>query len=93
VKRYRKRPVVIEAQQILESDFMCDPPCARHVSGVAYDPGARTVRIATPPGLIDAEVGDWITRDICGGLGLCKADLFAERYEELAPPREGGTRG
>ena len=82
MRKYRKKPVVIEAQQITEECFTCDHPSDLHVPGVVYDPVARTATCHTLEGNMVGNVGDWIIRGVKGELYPCRGDIFALTYEE-----------
>jgi hypothetical protein len=86
VAKYRKRPIVIEAEQWWPGD---------HIEGVKYKTeytvedadGERIVRlgpyIMTFLGVIDIAQGDWIiTGEACGKYP-CKPRIFDEMYEPL----------
>ena len=82
MRKYRKKPVVIEAQQITEECFTCGHPSDLHVPGVVYDPVARTATCHTLEGDMVGSVGDWIIRGVKGELYPCRGDIFALTYEE-----------
>lgn len=96
--KYRKKPVVIEAEQFTKEmalSVLVDKqpgPFGLSVSG-NYHPERRElysayVSIRTLEGTIRADIGDWIIRSIKGELYPCKPDIFAATYEPediLAP--------
>jgi hypothetical protein len=78
-RRYRKKPVVIEAMQYLgsfELEFLGD---SERVRKAADDTGA--CEIVTLEGVMRCEVGDWIIRGVKGELYPCKPDIFEATYE------------
>jgi hypothetical protein len=83
MKKYRKKPVVIEAQQIVMADFDDDHPNSHHIEGVIYDPLNLEVVIRTLEGQMKAGIGDYIIRGVKGELYPCRADIFALTYEEV----------
>jgi hypothetical protein len=91
VKKYRKKPVVIEAVQITDATFDDPHPNDTHIHGVTYDPARRCVLVPTledgPNGEAKhyASLGDWIIRGIKGELYPCKPDIFAATYDEVEP--------
>jgi hypothetical protein len=105
VRKYRKRPVVIEAmrfagtpQQMLDIAAWC--------GGRAHSetkPSDRTdirywLDIPTLEGVMTASPGDWIIRGVRGEFYPCKPDIFVATYEPAALPaaapdeREGDGR-
>ena len=83
-KKYRKKPVVIEAVQITDDTFNAPHPNPEHISGIVYDPIRREVSIPTLEGTMTGRVGDWIIRGVNGELYPCKPDIFEKTYEEVA---------
>lgn len=80
MKKFVKKPVVIEAVQITAEmfDFVPHPD---HLVGVIYNPVDRVVRIPTPEGEMIGRIGDWIIRGIKGELYPCQPDIFELTYE------------
>lgn len=81
VKKYRKKPVVIEAIQWngsnafeIWNDFE-DIPIRLKEEG--------TLLISTLEGDHIASIGDYIIKGIKGELYPCKPDIFEETYEEV----------
>jgi hypothetical protein len=83
MKKYRKKPVVIEATQITDETFDADHPNINHIEGVIYDPVRREVRIETLEGVMTGSIGDFIIRGVQGELYPCKPDIFDATYEEV----------
>lgn len=88
VKKYRKKPVVIEAVELVDANTMRD--AAKWCGGrygyesKASDPTdvAYWVNIPTLEGTMRAVRGDWIIRGVQGEFYPCKPDIFAATYEE-----------
>jgi hypothetical protein len=88
VKRYRKKPVEIEAVQ-LNSDTRADiVGWINHNGGQAlpvYEGVAAlptgSILIHTLEGDHRADEGDWIIRGVAGEFYPCKPEIFAETYE------------
>lgn len=81
VKRYRKRPVVIEAvrwtgdniEELFKlEDFKLNYTLVNGVLGVY-----------SLEGVMWASIGDYIIRGIKGEFYPCKPDIFKETYEEV----------
>ena len=90
-KKYRKKPVVIDAWQITKEWFTKDHPNELHIHTpdreVVYDPVGQHVQIHTLEGVMIGNVGDWIIRGVSGEYYPCKNDIFKMTYEEV----EDGT--
>jgi hypothetical protein len=82
MSRFRKRPVVIEAERYeggrtLSSDFVG----ADYKKLFYNEDGTLTVR--TLEGDMKASPGDWIILGVKGELYPCKPDIFTETYERV----------
>ena len=81
---FRKRPVVIEAEQYVPGgqtliEAWMIGHGARDHFGVSYD----KVQIMTLEGIMEASPGDWIIRGVKGEFYPCKPDIFAATYEAV----------
>ena len=99
---YRKRPVVIEAMQLVgnnaqlhavyqwiesETQGSFDPLSAEvPASGVSIDPATGFLLIATLEGVMQAKPGDYIIRGVQGEFYPCKPDIFEATYEPAGDP-------
>lgn len=85
-KKYRKKPVVIEAIQIDHNNIHYLPG---ELSGVDIrmigdeDEGVFCLIIETLEGRMTALEGDWIIRGVEGELYPCKARIFDATYEAV----------
>ena len=95
--RYRKKPVVIEAMQLVGTNAETHAvyqwieantqgsfdPLSEEIpaSGVSIDPATGSFLIATLEGVMQAKPGDWIIRGVQGEFYPCKPDIFAATYE------------
>jgi hypothetical protein len=87
VKKFRKKPVVIEAIQLTtENAFDVDEfvgrYCRRYYN--AYIPNALKfdgLQIQTLEGAMLANIGDWIIKGINGEFYPCKPDIFEKTYD------------
>ena len=78
MNKYRKKPVVIEAQQFHENCTDGWPP------GVYKDCTTATgYAIDTLEGPLQVRPGDWIIRGVQGELYPCKPDIFEATYEPV----------
>ena len=70
--KFRKRPVVIEAQQWFPG---------RPIDGVVV-PGDGIPYVATLEGPFNVSPGDWIITGVRGEKYPCKPDIFEATYEK-----------
>ena len=82
IKKYRKKPVVIEAQKYIGSksrvlDFIPNN-CAKWV---VVD-NNEELYIETLEGNMHVNVGDFIIKGVNGEFYPCKPDIFEKSYEE-----------
>lgn len=99
VQRFRKKPVEIEAMQLVGDHRDADVYLwvERHTQG-SFDPHADTIPasgcsidpatgfflIATLEGVMQAKPGDWIIKGVQGEFYPCKPDIFEATYEVAA---------
>jgi len=83
--RFRKRPVVIEAYQIIGESMVRDIP---EWLMKAFDSGDAKVNehgigvdIKTLEGVMLAHWGDWIIQGVKGEIYPCRDDIFQATYE------------
>ena len=87
IRKFRKKPVVIEARQFTLHD--ADNPafienwCGGQVRGMALPAAERIIQISTLEGEMEGTVGDWIIRGVKGEFYPCKPDIFDMTYEEV----------
>lgn len=78
--KFRKKPVVIEAEQYRVGAF--DLPFVEE--GVLdYDEDTQTQGIQTLEGRMVVSDGDWVIRGVKGEYYPCKPDIFAATYEAV----------
>lgn len=79
---YRKKPVVIEARQlVLENIMSLEQWCGGSIKGIKLPIEQRCIDINTLEGEMRAEMGDWIIKGIKGEFYPCKPDIFEMTYE------------
>ena len=84
--KYRKKPVVIEAVQFVDTE-----ESILKLSELGLDPvridyadlNNPVLKIETLEGLMIATEGDYIIKGVKGEFYPCKPDIFEETYEEL----------
>ena len=80
--KYRKKPVVIEAEQFTENN----PDRAFNFIRCNCSPdwdeqGNKEIKIQTLEGVMVASIGDWIIKGVNGEFYPCKPDIFQKTYE------------
>jgi hypothetical protein len=82
---YRKKPVVIEARQLLDDNAgEIALWCFGTVRGGPRG-GSRggSVLIGTLEGIMTAQPGDWVIEGVHGEFYPCKPDIFEATYEPV----------
>ena len=87
-RKFRKKPVVIEAMQFTGSFPSCDAICAW--SGINFPVdltinglGVREMFIETLEGKMRVDQKDWVIRGVQGEFYPCKPDIFEATYEAV----------
>ena len=81
-KRYRKKPVVVEAVQWDGSN--CEEVFA--FLGLDHEPHDEEIDeivIDTLEGQMSAGIGWWVIKGVAGEFYPCKPDIFAATYDEV----------
>lgn len=86
MKKFRKKPVIIEATQILDNDFhsiddISFEDCRNWHTGT--DEEGFYIAIPTLEGTMKARNNDWIIKGINGEYYPCKPDIFEKTYEPI----------
>jgi len=81
IKKYRKKPVVIEAIQWTGYNL---GDCLKFTGEFGMDLSGD-VYVRTLEGSMKVSVGDYIIKGVKGEFYPCKPDVFAATYEEMAP--------
>lgn len=79
--KYRKRPIIIEAEQFIIWDTK-KPPQFVTIHDVTFPVYDLTIIIPTLEGQHVASNLDWIIKGVKGELYSCKPDIFEATYEE-----------
>ena len=90
MKKFRKKPVVIEAVQWLNGQISETPTpewIGKALRKNMDEEGAmmrigNEIRIATLEGEMTASDGDWLIQGVSGEIYPCKPDIFKQTYEE-----------
>ncbi len=70
--KYRKKPVVIEAEQWFPG---------KRIDGVMYFDSEEKAHVNTLEGALRVSLGDWIITGVRGEKYPCKPDIFEQTYE------------
>lgn len=81
--RYRKKPVVIDADQWLPEKEPHLHENVRMIFRIVADSGQLCVEIPTLEGTMLARPGDWIIRGVNGEYYPCKDEIFQKTYEAV----------
>ena len=93
-KRYRSRPVVVEAMQwsgqVVDATaiigwIQANGGTARYQEASPGGVAPTCLNIDTLEGVMKASPGDFIIRGTAGEFYPCKPDIFAVKYEEQGP--------
>lgn len=87
-RKYRKKPVVIEAMQYLPNDVENCAAIHAWLGLPEHDPmdgecGVAGIGIDTLEGQMWVSVGDFIIKGVQGEFYPCKPDIFAATYDEV----------
>ena len=88
MNQYRKKPVVIEAYQMLTQQDAADGVCTGGFACKGHGPDGSWPHIHTLEGDHSWTAGDWVIRGVKGEYYFCKPDIFALTYEASAPAGE-----
>ena len=82
VRKFRKKPVVIEAVQWTGN--MSDVIALVGHDLPTYGEGrSGSIRISTLEGDHECRIGDWIIKGVHGEFYPCKPDIFEKTYQEV----------
>jgi Pyruvate/2-oxoacid:ferredoxin oxidoreductase delta subunit len=81
-KKYRKKPVVIEAVEYERDKNIAS--CMDFCPDMVYNSKDNEYDIITLEGLMRVTKGDFIIKGINGEFYPCKPDIFRKTYEEVA---------
>ena len=80
-KKYRKKPVVIEAVQYKRDENISS--CMDFCPDMIYNPEDNEYDIVTLEGKMRVSKGDYIIKGVNGEFYPCKPDIFYKTYEEV----------
>lgn len=80
--KYRKKPVVIEAHQLLPDNLeQLERWCKGSIKGTKLPRNERCIDIQTFEGEMRVHMFDWIIKGIKGEYYPCKPDIFEGSYD------------
>jgi hypothetical protein len=79
---YRKKPVVIEAEQWNGSNLNDAKSLFQDPKVIIRQDGEEFL-VTTLEGIMDGKKGDWLIRGVMNELYPCKPDIFALTYEPV----------
>ena len=83
VRKFRKRPVTVEAMQIIDGKSVLDIEEWMNSGDTGYSTNPPTLWIKTKEGVMEATVGDWIIKGVEGEFYPCKPTIFNKTYQEV----------
>lgn len=84
MNRYKKKPVIIEAIQFIDTTdriIEIQEFVGRDLRIDYADPKNPIMKIETLEGVMNASVGDFIIKGVNGEFYPCKPDIFEKTYE------------
>jgi len=82
MKKYVKKPVIIEAVQYL-TDNHEEVRAFMGAFPFIYEPLDQTISISTLEGDLIVRHGDYVIKGIAGEFYPCKPDIFKDSYTEI----------
>lgn len=94
IKKYKKKPVVIEAIQFTPETFaQCCGFVGNDVLGAEKGGAVTEILIRTYEGPLKAVPGDFIIKGVKGEFYPCKPDIFEMTYTEKLPKKRKQKEG
>lgn len=83
IRKFRKRPVTIEAMQLTDAKSVLDIEEWINSGDVGFSTNPPTLWIDTLEGRMEASAGDWIIKGVEGEFYPCKNGIFIKTYQEV----------
>ena len=83
MKKYRKKPIVIEAVQWTGDNWDEIYHFTKGCLAYEYPASDSKLSIGTLEGRITASKNDWIIKGVASEFYPCKSDIFEATYEEV----------
>lgn len=83
--KYKKKPVVVEAVQFVDTSDSIHAICEMNGGDISVDYSQKppVLKVYTFEGVMTANVGDYIIRGVKGEIYPCKPDIFEQTYERV----------
>lgn len=82
MKKYRKKPIIIEAIQFTDENKNIAFSCIGCNANASFDESNKPIiKIETLEGEMTARLGDWIIKGVNGEFYPIKPDIFEKTYE------------
>lgn len=78
--RYKKKPVVVEAEQWKGSNLNCNESLFQSDKVIIKHDGSEFL-VSTLEGVMTGKMNDWLIRGVNGEFYPCKPDIFEKSYE------------
>ena len=88
--KYRKKPVVIEAEQYKAYRTLSSEFVPARTDGLFKYTEEGTLLIRTLEGTMEAKDGDWIIKGVAGEFYPCKDEIFRKTYEPVDDAAKSG---
>ncbi len=87
IKKYRKKPVTIEAMRFtIDNGFDFITWAERGgPHEIRYYPESQRLAIVTLEGTMEAKIGDWVIKGLKGEFYPCADEIFRMSYDEVKP--------
>lgn len=83
VRQFRKRPVTIEAMQLVDATSVLDIEEWINSPTVGFNTNPPTLWIDTLEGRMEARESDWVIKGVNGEFYPCRNDIFIKTYQEV----------
>lgn len=83
VRKFRKKPVTIEAMQITDAASVLDIEEWMNLPDTGFTTNPPTIWIKTLEGVMEASTGDWVIKGVEGEFYPCKNEIFIKTYQEV----------
>lgn len=82
IQKFRKKPVVIETIQWTGTE-KSSHEVIKFCEQAFWSIPSNVITIDTLEGTMQANIGDWIIKDVAGEFYPCKPDIFEKTYEKI----------